>query len=108
MIIAVDFDGTLCEACFPEIGRPNLELIRKLKTNRMNGDKLILWTCRTDKDLTDALAWCNSFGLNFDAINENLPEILALYGGDSRKIFADLYIDDRCIAPWEYGLAKAQ
>ncbi|MDO4178952.1 MAG: hypothetical protein Q4D21_07160 [Phascolarctobacterium sp.] len=108
MIIAVDFDGTLCEDAFPEIGRPNLELIRKLKINHMNGDKLILWTCRTDEDLTRALSWCQGFGLVFDAVNENLPEVIALYGGDSRKIFADIYLDDRCVAPWEYGLKKAQ
>ena len=108
MIIAVDFDGTLCESCFPEIGRPNIDLIRKLKNSRMQGDKLILWTCRTHEDLSSAIAWCNSYGLHFDAINENLPEILALYGGDSRKIFADIYIDDRCIAPWEYALKEAK
>lgn len=107
MIIAVDFDGTLCENSFPEIGRPNLELIRKLKANRNNGDKLILWTCRTHEDLAKAIAWCNGHGLFFDAINENLPEILALFGGDSRKIFADVYIDDRSIEPWKYAMRKA-
>ena len=107
MIIAVDFDGTLCESCFPEIGRPNLELIRRLKANRLNGDKLILWTCRTRDNLAAAIAWCRSFGLSFDAVNENLPEILALYGGDSRKIFADVYIDDRSVYPWEFALSKA-
>lgn len=108
MIIAVDFDGTLCEACFPNIGRPNFKLIRRLKNARNLGDKLILWTCRTDEDLSKALSWCSNLGLSFDAVNENLPEILALYGGDSRKIFADIYIDDRAMAPWEYAIRSAK
>lgn len=43
----------------------------------------------------DAIEWCHGYGLKFDAINENLPEIIEYYGGESRKIFADVYIDDR-------------
>lgn len=43
---AVDFDGTLCENAYPEIGAPNLSLIDKLISRRRLGAKVILWTCR--------------------------------------------------------------
>lgn len=98
-IIAVDFDNTICFSNWPDLGEPNVRLIRTLKELRNNGNKLILWTCRNGADLQRAVVWCEQQGLKFDAINENLPETIALYGGDSRKITADYYIDDRCILP---------
>ena len=100
-IIAVDFDGTLCKDCYPKIGEANEGLIRKLKEMHMQGDRLILWTCRNGEQLEEALLFCLMRGLVFDAVNENLPETVERFGGDSRKIFADLYIDDRCAGPWE-------
>lgn len=98
-IIAVDFDNTICFSNWPDLGEPNARLIGTLKELKQNGDKLILWTCRNGADLQKAVVWCEQQGLQFDAINENLPETIALYGGDSRKITADYYIDDRCILP---------
>lgn len=95
MVIAVDFDGTLCTEEWPEIGRPNEPLIDWLKKCRRRGDKVILWTCREGKLLEDAVRWCAEMGLTFDAHNANLPERIAKYGSDCRKIGADLYIDDR-------------
>ena len=94
-IIAVDFDGTLCENKWPEIGELNDELITYLRKRQMEGDKIILWTCRTGELLDRAVAICYSQGLIFDAVNENLPEVLEWMGGDSRKIFSNEYIDDR-------------
>ena len=102
-IIAVDFDGTLCNDCYPKIGAPNLRLIYILRELRKKGTKLILWTCRCGEPLKEALKWCEYHGLCFDAVNENLPEILEKYGSDSRKIFADIYIDDRSFAEIPYG-----
>lgn len=99
-IIAVDFDGTLCEECWPEIGNPNLKLIGELIYRRSLGDKLILWTCRTGLPLAQAIKWCKNYGLSFDAVNENLPEIIEKYGSESRKISADIYIDDKSQKPW--------
>lgn len=94
-IIAVDFDGTLCENKWPEIGRPNEELIHYLLDQKKKSAKLILWTCRVGKLLEAAVQWSSEQGLFFDAVNENLPETLKWQGGDSRKIFAHEYIDDR-------------
>lgn len=102
-IIAVDFDGTLCRECYPEIGAPNLPLIFMLKQQRRQGVKLILWTCRCGERLEEALLWCAGHGLSFDAVNNNVPETLEAYGTEARKISADVYIDDRACLPWTGG-----
>ena len=94
-IIAVDFDGTLCENKWPEIGMPNEELIEYLKKRQANGEKLILWTSRNEEQTKEAVEWCKKYGLIFDAVNDNLPEIMEAFGGNCRKIFANEYIDDR-------------
>jgi len=94
LIIAVDFDGTLCENKWPDIGEPNSKLIEYLKRQKAEGNKIILWTCRSGERLEKAVIWCAEQGLMFDALNENLPEIVEKFGGESRKIFAHIYIDD--------------
>lgn len=98
-IIAVDFDDTLCFSDWPNLGEPNVRLINFLKKWRDKENKLILWTCQNGSALEMVVDWCKKQGLEFDAINENIPEIIAIYGNDSRKISADLYIDDRSIMP---------
>ena len=102
-IIAVDFDGCLCQNKYPDIGTPNYPVIDEL-INRQTDDgaKIILWTCRRDELLEDALAWCRNRGLRFDAVNENLPEIIEAFGGDCRKVYANEYWDDRAVRKW-YG-----
>lgn len=97
-IIAVDFDGTLCENKWPEIGAPNKNLIWYLLGRQVAGAKIILWTCRKGEELEAAVEWCKEHRLWFDAVNENLPETIEFMGGDSRKIFAHEYIDDRMSA----------
>lgn len=106
MIIAVDFDGVLCEKKWPGIGAPNKKLIDHLIELRNLGHKIILWTCRTDDEFLDpktgekrdllgeAVEFCRAYGLTFDYINEPDPEGLQLYGGNPRKIYAHVYIDD--------------
>lgn len=94
-VIAVDFDGTLCENAWPEIGAPKEGTIAYCKAARRAGCKLILWTNRADARLREAVRWCNAHGLYFDEINENLPEVVEAFGGDTRKIVADVYIDDK-------------
>lgn len=100
-IIAVDFDGTLCYSNWPSLGEPNKALIAYLREWRQRGNKLILWTCRVGEALTNAVEWCHSQELYFDAVNDNLPEIVAFYGSNSRKVTCDYYIDDRMLLPEE-------
>ncbi len=96
MTIAVDFDGVLTpNGHWPNTGEPNEKLINWLIMFREMGGKVILWTNRNGKALEAAVEFCRYNGLEFDAINENLPEILEQFGEDSRKITADLYIDDK-------------
>ena len=101
MIVAVDFDGTLCEENWPNIGEPNTNLLQYLLFIQTKGAKLILWTCRCGEKLTEAIEWCKGYGLIFDAVNENLPESVERFGSDSRKIYADLYIDDKSLTPFK-------
>lgn len=102
-IIAVDFDGTLCFSNWPELGEPNCHLIEYLRNWREQGNKLILWTCRAGDALERAISWCHDHHLEFDAINDNLPEVIELYGNNSRKITCDYYIDDKAMLP---GMVK--
>ena len=94
-IVAVDFDGTLCENAYPNIGAPKYHIINAIKEYKSYGWKIVLWTCRNEDDLTDALAWCKKQGLEFDAVNCNIPDVQEMFGGDTRKVFANVYIDDR-------------
>lgn len=106
-IIAVDFDGTLITGnTWPDVcGEPNRKLISFLIGQKKKGNKIILWTNRTDVPekesypLRDAVEFCRAAGLEFDAVNENLPEIIQAYGSDSRKVSADTYIDDKAFNP---------
>lgn len=94
-IYAVDFDGTLCESKWPGIGAPNKKLIEHLIKMRNGGLKIILWTCRYGERLQEAVEWCKDQGLEFDAVNDNIPELVEKYGGTNpRKITATVYIDD--------------
>jgi hypothetical protein len=95
MIIAVDFDGTLCTNLFPKIGRPIDDVIKYIKDRQSKGDKIILWTCREEDRLGEAVGWCEDQGIIFDAVNDNLKESIEKYGNNSRKVDADLYIDDK-------------
>ena len=97
MIIAVDFDGTLCKESFPYIGEPNQDIIDYIKMLKASGDKIILWTCRYGKQLKQAIKWCKEQGIEFDAINDNIKEQKKLYHNNCRKVYADIYIDDKAI-----------
>lgn len=94
-VIAVDFDGTLCENRRPEIGPTNWPLVDWLLEQKAKGDALVLWTCRDGELLDRAAMWCLNRGIRFDAINDNIQERKDAYGNNSRKVSADLYIDDK-------------
>lgn len=103
-IIAVDFDGTLCENAWPEIGQAKIGVLAAVKQAQEAGAKLILWTNRVGARLHDAIEWCAMRGLYFDAVNENLPETKAQYITDCRKICANIYLDDKALAPTQDAL----
>ena len=94
-ILAVDFDGTLVTDEFPQIGQIRKPTWDAIVSAKNKGCRIILWTCRNGSYLDAAVAFCRDHGLEFEAVNQNLPEIVEAYGGDTRKIFANLYLDDR-------------
>lgn len=96
-IIAVDFDNTLFFTNWPDIILPNWVMINRVKEEKALGHKIILWTCRSGKYLEDAVEACRAVGLEFDAVNENLPDILEEFESDCRKIFANEYWDDLAV-----------
>jgi len=93
--IAIDFDGCLCSENWPGIGVPNWDIISEAKREQKDGAALILWTCREGKLLAEAVEACRNWGLVFDAVNESTPEWIAAWGGDTRKVGATEYWDDR-------------
>lgn len=98
-VYAIDFDGTLCVDEFPDIGEPLTNRIDALQRLKKQGHKLILWTCRQNDShgahLDNAVEWCKQHGIVFDAVNENLPEVKERWGGDTRKVYCDYYVDDK-------------
>lgn len=97
MRIAVDFDGTIVEHKFPEIGEEMLFAFDTLKMLQKQNHQLILWTYRWGKYLDDAVEYCKENGIEFYAVNKNHPEEEFFEEKMSRKIDADIYIDDRNI-----------
>lgn len=110
MIIAIDFDDTLF-AYVPappgttdysgrpgSIGAPNHSILFQAKQRKASGDQLILWTCREGKALDEAVEICRLHGLEFDAVNANLPGMSPEgIWPDSRKVKADEYWDDKAV-----------
>jgi hypothetical protein len=96
LIIAVDFDGTIVEDRYPEIGRPMLFALETLRRMQEDGHRLILWTYRSGRKLQEAVDFCKDNGINFYAVNKSYPEEEQILDEKtSRKIHADLFIDDR-------------
>ena len=93
-IIAVDFDGTIVEDAYPKIGKPVIFAFETLKKLQSEGYRLILWTYRCGSKLNEAVAFCKENGIEFYAVNKNFPEEI-FDEKYSRKIHADLFIDDR-------------
>ncbi|MEA1887768.1 MAG: hydrolase [Bacteroidota bacterium] len=94
--IAVDFDGTIVEHEYPRIGKEKLFAFETLKELQKHGALLILWTFRVGQELDEAVEYCRNRGVEFYAVNKNYPEEI-FDDSVSRKINADIYIDDKNI-----------
>jgi hydroxymethylpyrimidine pyrophosphatase-like HAD family hydrolase len=113
-VIAVDYDDTLFAGTFGKDGPPNREVIEKVKEFKKQGAEVVLWTCREGSTLKNALRRCKLEGLEFDAVNSNSPSEVK-YQEDMfnkhghrfalRKIYADLYVDDKAPGSIDYFLA---
>ena len=97
MIIAVDFDGTIVEHSYPGIGKEKPFAIETLRKLASEGHKIILWTSREGELLDEAVGFCRDRGLEFYAVNSNVPEgsLFSEARRQGTKVTADVYIDDR-------------
>ncbi len=95
MTIAIDFDGTIVTHRYPKIGAEIPFAIQALKMLINEQHRLILWTVREGDLLQEAIDWCKERGVEFYAVNRDYPEEDVTHTGFSRKIKADIFIDDR-------------
>jgi len=101
LTLAIDFDGTIVEDAYPKIGKPRLFAFETLQKLQQDGHRLILWTYRNGVKLQEAVEFCKKNGIEFYAVNCSFPN--EVYDPNkSRKINADLFIDDRNVGGF-YG-----
>ncbi len=103
LLLSIDFDGTVVEHKFPLVGKFLPGAVRVLKRLQSSGHRLILNTCREDNEgplrnkkyLSEAVVACNNVGVDFVSVNENRVEDEFRSSELRRKVYADIYIDDR-------------
>lgn len=107
-IIGVDFDGTLAvtKGTYPRIQRPIQEIIDYVKSEQEKGAYVVLVTMREGEELQQAVMWCMEQGLEFDAVNDNLPHMKDFFKNNPRKVFCTEYLDDTNIGGIEYVLEE--
>lgn len=93
MIIAVDFDGTVVEHKYPQIGKPIPFAIETLKQLQKEGHILLMWSVREGSLLQEAIDYLESNGVSYYAYNKNHPEEDPTKA--PRKLDAEIFIDDR-------------
>ena len=107
-IIGVDFDGTLAvtKGTYPKIQKPIPETIDYVLEEQKKGAYLVLITMRENEELAQAVEWCKKQGIEFDAVNDNLPHMKEFFKNNPRKIFCNEYIDDTNMGGIKYILEK--
>lgn len=114
LILAIDFDETIAiNSPFPKlvgIKRQADYYIRKLVEE---GYYIIIWSCRSDGDAEDAKEFLTTHNIPYHQFNEQHPSCIEYYNNDTRKVAADLYIDDKCLMglpDWEeiYNIIKSK
>lgn len=94
-LLAIDFDGTVVEDRYPAIGKPMIFAFETLKRLQQDGHRLILWTYRHGKALDEAVKFCRDNGIEFYAVNSSYEGEDFTKEKQSRKIGADIFVDDR-------------
>jgi hydroxymethylpyrimidine pyrophosphatase-like HAD family hydrolase len=95
LVIAIDFDGTIVEEAYPQLGKLRKGAKKYINKLYDDGHIIIINTCRSGVHQNAAFKMLIGLDVNFDLMNENHPSVIAQYHNDSRKISADLYIDDK-------------
>lgn len=92
---AIDFDDTIAYSNFPRIKKLVPHADRVIRRIKDSGGQISIWTCRTGEHLEQARHFLESNNIPYDYLNEEFAEIAEIFGGSGRKIFADVYIDDK-------------
>lgn len=114
LVLSIDFDGTICEHSFPEVGELKQDAAHYIRKLYDEGFTIIINTCRSGKYEGMAEDFLQDNFIPYHYINCNLPRLIEFYAQDCRKISADIYIDDKCLMglpeTWEeiYNLIKKQ
>lgn len=95
MIISIDFDGTIVKDDYPRIGSLVADAAETIAKFKRDGHEIVINTCRAGDLALDAINFLLAHNVPFDRVNENNPHNVKKYGSNTRKIFADVYIDDR-------------
>lgn len=103
-IVAIDFDETIAiNSKFPHIERERKGAIKYIRKLWAKGYYIVVWTCRHGEHQEQAEIWLQDNRIPFDQINQHHPALIEFYGNDTRKIAADLYVDDKnlmWLPPW--------
>lgn len=97
MIIAIDFDDTVAVSQYPTIVAMMPGAKKYINKLYDDGHYVIIWTCRMGGPLDMAIKWLNDNGIKYHKVNEHHPELVERYQNDTRKIAADIYVDDKNI-----------
>ncbi|PWR74828.1 hypothetical protein ACKUB1_13760 [Methanospirillum stamsii] len=97
-VISVDYDGIIVtDGNWPEPGQVIPEAVESINRLHDSGFCIIINSCRIGKAEEAMVRKLNELGINYCRVNENCPERIKKYETDTRKISADLYIDDRSV-----------
>lgn len=98
--IAIDWDGTIVnDGAYPEAGKFKNNAVDTIRRIIKHGGEVVIWTCRNGYEQEEKIKKkLSTAGIYDFKINQPFDHFTNIYGGDnSRKIFADVYIDDRAI-----------
>jgi hydroxymethylpyrimidine pyrophosphatase-like HAD family hydrolase len=105
-ILAIDFDGTICDLAYPEVGKVKYRAQYYINELYKKGFGIVINTCREGKALAKALEFLDEEGFLYDYYNANFPHLIDEYQADTRKISADVYIDDKNLSVIEDGMPQ--
>lgn len=94
LVVAVDFDGTVVEHEYPDVGADVPGAVKVLKKLVAAGVRIVLWTMRSDEELADAVDWYAKREIPLFGVNHN-PEQDSWT--KSPKAFAQVYVDDAAL-----------
>lgn len=92
-IIGIDFDGTIVEHMYPQIGNPVPGALETMKDLIQQGHKIILWTMRSGDTLQAAVDYLTAAGIELYGVNKNPDQ----HWSTSPKAYCHVYIDDAAL-----------